>query len=104
MAKLYITEFVGPGVAHGGVVPVGNAGSWHENASSPLNVTATSTVSVTFGVNTSLVRLHTDSTCSVFITAQVTATATANNARMIQNQTEYYAVSGGQAVAVIVNT
>jgi hypothetical protein len=104
MAKLYITEFVSPGVAHGGVIPVGNAAGWHENASSPLNVTATSTVSVTLGTNTSLVRLHADSTCSVFITSNVTATATANNARMIQNQTEYYAAQAGQVVAVIVNT
>ena len=104
MAKLYVTEFASPGVAHGGVVPVGNAGGWKENSSSPLAVTATSTVCVTFGTNTTLVRLHTDSTCSVFITSNVTATATANNARMIQNQTEYYAVQAGQVVAVIVNT
>jgi hypothetical protein len=104
MPKLYITEFASPGVAHGGVVPVGNAGGWRENASSPLAITATSTACVTMGVNTTLVRLHTDSTCSVLITSAVTATATANNARMIQNQTEYYAVQSGQVVVVITNT
>jgi hypothetical protein len=102
MAKLYITEFASPGVAHGGVVPVGNAGGWHENASSPLAITATSTACVTMGTNSTLVRVHTDATCSISI--GITAVATATNARMIQNQTEYYAVQSGQVVAVITNT
>lgn len=103
MAKLYITEFVTPGVAHGGVVPVGHAAGWRENASSPLAITAASTVSVAFATNTSLVRLHADATCSVNI-GVVGTTATVSNARMIQNQTEYYAVMPSQAVAVITNT
>jgi hypothetical protein len=102
MAKAYITEYVGPGVAHGGVIPVANAGSWRENASSPLAITSGTTSSVAFGTNTQLVRVNVDATCSINI--GVTVTATANNARMSQGQTEYFTVVPGQVLAVIVNT
>ena len=102
MAKAYITEFVGPGVAHGGVVPVANAGSWRENGNSPMGITAATTSSVAFGTNTQLVRVNVDSTCSINI--GVTVTATVNNARMSQGQTEYFTVVPGQVLAVIANT
>lgn len=102
MGKAYITEFVGPGVAHGGVVPVGNAGSWRENAGSPVTFTSATTSAVAFGTNTSLVRVNVDATCSINI--GVTVTATVNNARMIQNQTEYYTVVPGHVIAIIANT
>jgi hypothetical protein len=102
MGKAYITEFVGPGVAHGGVIPVGNAGSWRENAASPVTFTSSTTSSVAFGTNTQLVRVNVDATCSINI--GVTVTATVNNARMSQGQTEYYTVVPGQVIAIIANT
>ncbi len=102
MAKAYITEYVSPGVAHGGVVPIANAAGWRENASSPMGVTAATTSSAAFGTNTSMVRINVDATCSINI--GVTVTATVNNARMSQGQTEYFAVVPGQVVAVIANT
>src|SRR6476660_536025 len=99
MGTLYITEFASPGVAHGGVVPVGNAGGWRDQT--PVTFTATSTVSAAFGTNTTLVRVQPDATCS--ITIGVTAVASTNTARMVQNQTEYYTVQAGQVLAVIAN-
>lgn len=102
MAKLYLTEFAGPGMYGGGIVPVGYVGVWTENANSPMGITASATTSAVFATNTSLVRVHVDATCSIKI--GVTATATANNARMIQNQTEYFQVTPGQVISVITNS
>lgn len=58
--------------------------------------------SAAFGINTKLVRLHTDTVCFIkFGTAPTAVTAT--DARMAANQTEYFAVQpgGGMKVSVV---
>ena len=106
MAKLYVTEFTGAGRYYGGV-PLAYAGGWAENAGSPITYTATAGFSSTFAVNTTLIRIHTDSICSILIgkaTANGGATVTASNARLVAGQTEYFEVPNGWVVSAITNT
>lgn len=66
---------------------------------------ASSTASNAFNVNTRFVRLDAGAICSVaFSAAGATPTATASNARMAANTTEYFGVQGGGKVAVITNS
>lgn len=107
MAKLYVTEFVGAGRYYGSAIPVAHTGSWTENAASPMSIGASAVFSSTFSVNSSLIRLHADSICSILVgksTANGGGTVTANNARMTANQTEYYEVVPGQVISVITNS
>ena len=55
---------------------------------------------------TKFVRLHTDAICSVLFGPFGSTTATATNARMAANQTEYFGVpqNASWTVAVITNT
>ena len=74
-----------------------------------IAVGLTSTTGPTFNVATRFVRLHCDATnpVSVLIGPAATVTATASNARLAVNQTEYYAVpqnQGAMAVAAFPNT
>jgi hypothetical protein len=103
MSLLYVTEFAEAGRYGGGVIPVARTGQWLENANSPITISGASAASAKFGTYTNLVRLHTDTICSIYITTAGTA-ATTSNARMAANQTEYFAVIPGQIVTVIANT
>lgn len=106
MAKLYVTEFTSPGRYYGGA-QCAFAGGWAENASSPISYTGTAGFSATFAVNTTLIRVHTDSICSVLVgkaTANGGGTVTTSNARMVAGQTEYYEVPSGYVISAIVNT
>ena len=104
MATLYISEYAQLGSAPS------TAGANHTPAQAPLElplaeytvpITGSSTSSPQFNANTRAVRLHTDTICSVaFGTAPIASTT---NKRLAQNQTEYFSVQTGQAVAVIVN-
>ena len=74
-----------------------------------IAIAAGSATSAAFNPRTTLIRVHTDAVCSVIVGAVATVTASATNARMAANQTEYRAVScnglnGGTAIAVITNT
>jgi hypothetical protein len=101
MTTLYVTEFAGLGSSNNGndvqavagppIVEqtVGNAGA--------------STQSAAFNALTTLVRLHTDSICSVKI-GGTNPVATTSSARMIAGQTEYFRVVPGDKLAVILNT
>lgn len=60
------------------------------------------TQSSAFGKNTYLIRVHTDSICSVEVATNPTATT--NSKRLAANQTEYFAVVPGQKIAGITNT
>lgn len=103
MSKLYVEEFPGAGRYQGSSVPVADTGVWTENANSPMTVAASATVSASFGTNTKLIRVHTDAICSIVI-SPTGANATANNARMAANQTEYYYVEAGHYISVITNS
>lgn len=67
-----------------------------------LTISATASQSAAFNVKTGMIRLHTDAICSVAFGTNPTATAT--NARLAANQTEYFVVAPGSKVSVITNT
>ena len=73
-----------------------------------VNISGSSTQGPLFSIYTALVRVHTDSICSVAIGNNPTATTT--NKRLAANQTEYFGVgavgqvsTGSQQIAVILN-
>jgi len=109
MATLYIGEYTGLGDMNPNG-PTRRLSS--EIAQTPpaaeqtVAISASSAASAAFGTSTYLVRLHTDAICSIAFgtAAGSTPTATAANARMAANQTEYFAVVPGQKVAVITNS
>lgn len=58
-----------------------------------------------FDARTTVIRLHTDTVCSVVIgQAGSSPVATTTDGRMAANQTEYRGVMGGQVLSVILNT
>ena len=107
MATLYVAEFAG--VANVGAPSAGNAsttGFSHIGGTPPLaeqtlSIGVSSVASAAFNAKTRMVRLHCDAVCSVAFSKSPTASAT--NARLAANQTEYFGVSPGSKVAVIVN-
>jgi len=99
MAKLYVTEFRNVGAATEMFLlplapPVVDQ--------TPVAIGVGSVQSAAFNAGTRFVRLHADAICSIAFGADPTATA--NNARLAANQTEYFAVSPDHKVAVITNT
>ena len=108
MAVLYITEFVSQGVdLNGRQLPVA---AFPNTASQNVAVSASSASSATFQNNTQLVRLQSDTTCSVVIASpaagSTSLTATTTQMRMAAGVTEYFNVPGnsGYKIAVIGNT
>ena len=101
MGILYITEFADEGRdANGNLAPVAMMPPIAQQA---ITFT-TSTQSAVLNAQTRLVRLHTDSICSV--RAAVNPTAVTTDARLAANQTEYFAVPAGSGlkIAAIANT
>ena len=109
MGILYIAEYQGlADVASPGGWPSQVRGWTHIAGTPPvaeqkLTYTGGVQVSAAFSATTRMVRLHTDSICSVSFSSGGT-NATAANARMAANQTEYFGVSPGSFVSVITNT
>ena len=109
MATLYITEFQAIGYAGMPPLAAGTNGPTQAAqqpvvAEQTVTIGGSSTASAAFNAATTLVRLHTDSICSIeFGTAPTATTATA---RMVAGQTEYFGVpqAGALKVAVITNT
>lgn len=102
MATLYITEFTDLSVSfvRGNLAQV--AAQPPNAEQTPLAISGTAALSAAFAANTTLVRLHTDSICSVLFGSAPTATTA--NARMTAGQTEYFGVAPGMKVSVIANT
>lgn len=102
MTVLYITEFASQGMDnYGRAIQVGKVPPLAEQT---VSISGSSTASSAFNAATNMVRIHTDSICSIeFGTAP---TATTSTARLAANQTEYFTVPNGQSykVAVITNT
>jgi hypothetical protein len=96
MATLYITEYERQ--APGGV-PIALT---PEITSQTVAIGGSTTQSAAFGATTSFIRVHCDAICSIAIAANPTATAT--KSRLAADQTEYFAVRGGDKLAVITNT
>jgi hypothetical protein len=101
MAFLYITEFSSTQTdINGHPLPMG---AMPPIAEQTLAIGAVSAPSAAFNTATRFVRLAADSICSIaFGTAPVAA---ATNLRLAANAAgEYFAVTGGQKVAVLTNT
>src|SRR5258705_13410127 len=97
MATLYVTEFgpfVGskPGPQCAGVPPL---------AEQTVSIGGGSVSSNAFGAGTVIVRLNTDTSCSIAFGASPTATA--STMRMAADQTEDFNVTPGQKAALISN-
>ena len=104
MAFLFITEYARTGQStRNGGVPVGEDPPLAEQV---VVNTGASTQSVALNVNTTMVRLHADSICSVAFGASPTATIT--NRRMAAGSTEYFGIDqsspAAKKYAVVLNT
>ena len=100
MTVLYITEYCDTFAT-----PEGTSIALEpNNADQTVAIGVSSASSNAFQNNTNLIRLHTDSICSVAFGTAPTAAATTR--RLAANQTEYFAVPLGKSykVAVITNT
>lgn len=100
MALLYVSEYTAQQVDQGKAVPIAFCPAIAEYT---LAIGGGSVASPPFQTNTNIVRLHSDAVCSIKFGLNPTATAT--NARMAQNQTEYFGVEPAKSfqVAVITN-
>lgn len=99
MATLYIAEYSNVMATSEGPVQIAHTPAIAEQT---VAIGAGSVQSNAFNAATRLVRLHTDAICSVAFGTNPTAAAT--NARLAQNQTEYFNVNAGDKVAVIQNS
>lgn len=99
MAKLYVTEYVQNGVnnTYPTATPL-------EPGVDQVVTFTTTTQSTAFAANTTLVRIHTDSICS--ISFGTNPTATTSTKRLVAGATEYFSVPPGAAykVAAVTNT
>ncbi len=100
MAFLYVSEYTAQQTDQGKAVPIAFCPAIAEYT---LAIGGGSVSSPAFQSNTNIVRLHSDAVCSIKFGLSPIAAAT--NARMAQNQTEYFGVEPGQSfkVAVITN-
>lgn len=102
MAKLYVTEFAWQGQdGNNAFMPIPLEPPL---AGQTVVVGAGSLQSSAFNANTTYIRIHTDSICSIAFGTNPTATDSTR--RLAANATEYFSVPKGQSfkVAVIVNT
>lgn len=101
MSVLYVTEYSQPEALLGQVVQVAMEPA---NADQTVAIGGSSTASSAFANNTNLIRLETDSICSVKFGTAPTASTTTR--RMQAGDVEYFGVPQGQSykVAVISNT
>lgn len=111
MAFLYISEYVGTAVVgrFAGASGLVAAGQEPGLDQTPIAISGAQAQSAAFGSTTKLIRVHTDSICSIVIgptslNAGAGPEATTSNKRLAANQTEYFGVSAGQLLSVIANT
>lgn len=94
-ATLYISEF------SIGATAATQVAKQPEITTQTVSIGGTSTQSAAFNGNTRLIRVHTDTICSIKIGSNPTASTT--TARMAADQTEYFEVNPGDKIAVITN-
>lgn len=100
MAVLYVTEFDAPFIDLSKGMPMVFGPKLAVNN---VAIGAGSVASAAFGANTKIIRVHTDAICSIAV-GGAAPVATASDARMAANQTEYFYVKAGDKIAVITNT
>lgn len=108
MSNLYVTEYSGLGYVASGTdgmsykvtaqAPLGPP-----NAEQKLGISGSSAASAAFNQYTRLIRVHTDVVCSIYV-GGTSPSATTSSGRMAANQTEYFSVNPGDAIAVIANS
>jgi len=104
MATLYVTEFdsvASVNTLRGSRGVEGQAPLAPAIAEQTVAIAGSTTQSSAFNKNTTLIRVHTDSICSVDIGANPTATT--SKMRMAAGQTEFFGVTPGHKIAVISN-
>jgi len=103
MAFIYITEHREPRLYNGSLFPVVRLPPL---ATQKIVNTGGSTASSAFNADTKIIAVHTDSICSIEVSATpgATPTATTSSRRLAANTTEYFEVRGGDKLAVILNT
>lgn len=105
MASLYIEEFQEVGQPQQQRDFIGAARAWRDRPSTTqpvIVIGASSTPSQPFGQQTILIRVHCDSICSIKV-GGLNPVATTQSMRLAANQTEYFSVQQGDALAVIAN-
>jgi len=100
MATLYIAESVGINADRNGFVPP--IMQMPPLVEQTVTVSGSSTQSSAFGLNTTMVRVISDSVCSVAVGTNPTATTTTT--RLAADSAEYFRVAAGHKIAVIANT
>ncbi len=100
MATLYVTEFSAQHTDQGRPVPVAYCPLITNNN---VAIGGGSVQSNPFSAQTNLIRVHADAICSIRI--GLNPSASAADARMAQNQTEYFGFEAGKGfqIAVIIN-
>lgn len=95
-ATLYVTEFKGapPTSVYYQAVTA------PQLATGVVNITGVSAQSSAFTALTGIVRIHTDTACMIVV-GGTNPTATTGSMRLAAGQTEYFVVSPGDKVAVI---
>jgi hypothetical protein len=96
MSTLYISEHTA------GTIASSQVSAQPPIAEQTVSIGGGSQTSAPFNEQTKIIRVHCDAICSIAIGK--TPTASANNARLAANQTEYFSVKPGDAIAVIQNT
>ena len=99
MALAYIQELSAVMADGGGTVQIPSQPALRDQA--PVAIGGGT--SQPFGVGTRFARINVDATCSFLFSGNGTP-ATTNNARMAQNQTEYFKVNPGDTVSFVANT
>lgn len=102
MAKLYISEYKAMAKIQSSKEDIAAPNEPALVVQTPVVIGAGSLQSAAFNEETRFVRIHTDAICSVKFGANPTATA--DEARLAANATEYFGVVPGQKIAVITNT
>lgn len=97
MALLFVTEFERP---RNQWVDIANAPPLVDQT--PVVIGAGSLQSAAFNAKTAMIRVETDSICSIAFGTNPTATT--SNMRMNANDCEYFSVSPNMKIAVIANT
>lgn len=101
MATLYVTEFANqPRDSSGYLLPA--VPGVPAVAAQTVAIGATSAQSNAFNAATKFIRLHADAICSVKL-GSTNPTATASDMRMAPGTPEYFGVTPGDKLAVIVN-
>ena len=99
MAKLFITEFRQVQLIAGLTNPIPDVTNAIDQT---VSIGASSAQSAALNSATTVVRVHTDSVCSIVFGASPTATT--SNMRMAAGESALFAVRPGSKIAVIANT